>query len=209
MRLLDYKTLSSLKFKPSEFYDWVDYVMKNKDNYIMPTKTKIKLDGSDYFNIMPSILPKEEVMGIKLINRSENRSINNKINLDSQILLYEYNTKELLSILDGNYITTIRTAAVAVHTLLNCVENFEIISIVGLGNIAYSIGEILFEKIQGKKLKIKLYKYKDHAERFMKKFNHFKNIEYEICDNYDKLMENSDVIISCVSYIEKDFFFSI
>ena len=52
---------------------------------------------------------------------------------------------------------------------------------------------------------IKLYKYKDHAEKFVERFKDCKNISFKVCETYEELMQDSDVIISSVTYISEDF----
>ena len=205
MKILNYKDIINLGITPEQYYDWIDDVLRNRDSYIMPTKTRIPIRDSDYFNVMPCALPDKNCIGLKVITRNENRRENGGLNLDAQIYLYSYDTCNLLAILDGNYITTIRTAAVAVHTFMNLAKNYNTISMLGLGNIGTAIGDILFEKTKGEKYTVKLYKYKGQEERFVKRFKKYSNINFVVCDNYDELMKDSDVIFSSVTFAEEDF----
>jgi ornithine cyclodeaminase/alanine dehydrogenase-like protein (mu-crystallin family) len=76
---------------------------------------------------------------------------------------------------------------------------------VGLGNIGTCIGKILFELIKDRPVKVKLYRYKNHAEHFVGQFSQYSNLTFEICNNYDSLMVESDVVFSSVTFMEKDF----
>lgn len=206
MKLINFDTIKGLNINPVEYYDWIDYVLKNRDKYIMPVKTRIPFRENDYFNIMPCVLPEDNYMGLKVITRNEQRRENGKLNLDGQIYLYSYDKCELLAIMDGNYITTIRTAAVAVHTLINMVKDYNKIALIGLGNIGTAIGDILFEKTKTKNYTVKVYKYKGQEERFINRFqDKYKNITFEICESYEELMQDSDAIISSITFIENDF----
>ena len=207
MKIITFDQIKNLKISSSEYYQWIDDVLKHRNDYQMPTKTRIKLNDSDYFNVMPCATPqKDDFIGAKIVSRNELRHQKGGLNLDSQIYLYKQSTCELLAIMDGTYITTVRTAAVAAHTFLNLVDNFQTISMIGLGNIGTSIGEILFPKLpKNKKTTIKLYKYKNHAERFIKRFNNYPQLQFKIIDNYNELMKDSDVIISSVSFADRDF----
>ena len=70
---------------------------------------------------------------MKLITRYPER----KPSLDSEILLYDLNTGENIALLDGNWITAMRTGAVAAHSVkLLAIESFKEIGIIGLGNTA-------------------------------------------------------------------------
>ena len=205
MKLIDYNTVKSANITPEQSYEWIDFVLRNRDIFILPTKVRIPLVGSDYCNLMPCAMPDGGFFGLKVINRSEKRRLEGALNLDSQILIYDYETADLKAIIDGNYITTIRTAAVAVHSVRNFADSFNSIAMIGLGNIGVAIGEILFELEKNKRFKVKLYKYKDHAERYINRFSKYTNIDFVIVDNYEDLMCDSDIIISAVTYAEKDF----
>lgn len=207
MKIITFEQIKKLSISPDEYYNWIDDVLKHREEYQMPTKTRIKLGESDYFNVMPCATPeKDDFIGTKIVSRNDLRHRKGGLNLDSQIYLYKQSTCELLAVMDGTYITTVRTAAVAAHTFLNLVNDYKTIAMIGLGNIGTSIGEILFPKLpKDKEIKIKLFKYKDHAERFQKRFQKYHQINFEIIDNYNDLMKNSDVIISSVSFVEQDF----
>ncbi len=205
MKLIDFETIKGLGISAEQSYEWIDFVLRNRDKFVLPTKVRIPLEGSDYCNLMPCSMPENKFFGLKVINRSELRRKNGSLNLDSQILLYDYDSADLKAIMDGNYITTIRTAAVAVHSVLNFSKDFESIAMIGLGNIGVAIGDILFELEKGKKYTVKLYKYKDHAERFIERFKKYSNITFLICEDINELMTDSDLIISSVTYAENDF----
>lgn len=197
--------ISKLNISPQDYYKWVDEVLNHFDEYILPVKTRIPLRTEDYFNVMPCVLPSLGYMGLKVVTRSEMRRTNGDPNIDGDILLYDYNSCNLKALMDGGLITTIRTAAIAVHTMLHTADKYDTIAMVGLGNIGTYIGEFLFELIKNKPVKVKLYRYKNHAERFEEKFRRYENITFEICESYDSLMKDSNVVFSSVTFMEQDF----
>lgn len=197
--------IKNLNFKPSVYYSWIDEVMNHFEEFILPTKTRVPLRTADYFNVMPCVLPTLNRMGLKVVTRSEERRKEGQDNIDADILLYDYNSCNLLSLMDGSLITTIRTAAIAVHSMLHLAIKQDVVAMVGLGNIGTWIGRILFDQINGKSIKVKLFKYKKHAERFIEEFKGYQNVTFEICDTYDQLMTGSDVVFSSVTFIENDF----
>lgn len=205
IRQITFNEIQNLEIPTTEYYKWVDDVLDSFDNFILPTKTRIPLRISDYFNVMPCVLPSINKMGVKVVTRSDERRKRGLDNIDGDILLYDYNSCNLIALMDGSLITTIRTAAIAVHSMLHLAENYNVISMVGLGNIGTWIGKILFNQIKDKKVKIKLYKYKNHADNFYEAFKSNTNITFEICSSYDSLMADSDVVFSSVTFIENDF----
>lgn len=195
--------IRSLKIKPEAYYKWTDNVIRNSQDFVVPTKTRMPIGDTDYFNVMPCA--STECVGVKIVTRSENRRLANKPNMDADIFLYELNDLSIKAIVDGAYITTMRTAAVAVHSVMHFSQNRDTIAMVGLGNIGTAIGEILFAVDKNRKFKVKLYKYKDQAERFIQRFSNYQNIKFEVCNSYEDLMVGSDVVLSSVTYMENDF----
>ena len=197
--------IRDLNIKPSEYYNWIDEVIDQFETFVLPTKTRVPLRVSDYFNVMPCVLPSLNRMGLKVVTRSEERRKHGGDNIDADILLYDYESCNLISLMDGSLITTIRTAAIAVHSMLHLAERMDVVAMVGLGNIGTWIGRILFDIIKGKPIRVKLYKYKDHTDRFISEFLSYSNITFEVCDTYEHLMAGSDVVFSSVTYVEDDF----
>lgn len=202
---IENQDVKSLNINPKLYYSWADYVINHPNEFILPTKIRMPIQESDYFNVMPCFMSNSQFGGVKIVTRSENRRKISNVNIDSDIFLYDKSNLSMKAIIDGSYITTIRTAAVAVHSVLNFATRRDIIAMIGLGNIGTSIGEILFAVEESRRYKVKLFKYKDHAEKFIEKFKEYDNIEFEICSSYEDLVRDSDVILSSVTYIENDF----
>ena len=206
IRIITEDELKELIVPMDRFIKWVEDVFQTQyDDAIQPTKIRMPIHQSDYFNVMPCVLPDCRYMGVKVVTRSEYRVKHGQPTIDADILLYDYKTAELLAVMDGSYITTVRTAAVAVHSILNLVSDYSTISMVGLGRIGNSIADILFNKCKAKCLRVKLYNYKNYADKFIEKYSGFGNITFEKSNSYEDLMKDSDVIISAVSYIDGDF----
>lgn len=75
-------------------------------------------------------------MGAKEINRYPGRNPT----MDSHIILSDMDSGDLIALLDGNFITVMRTAAVAVHSaMLFGKKGFSNIGLIGLGITAAAI----------------------------------------------------------------------
>ncbi len=198
MKIITHEMISGLNLDANAWYDWADTVLRNKHEYIMPAKTSLHF-GSSYFNTMPSILPSENVMGVKVVNRFIGRIPS----LDSQLLLYNYTTGENIALMDASLITAMRTGAVTVHAMeMFANSDFYEVGIMGFGNIGIACMEILTAHYVGKQMKIKLLKYKDHAEKIKARYKHYDNIEFIIVDTVEEIIRNSDVVISSITYTE-------
>lgn len=196
MKIITHEMISGLNLDANVWYDWADTVLRNKHEYIMPAKTSLHF-GSSYFNTMPSILPSENVMGVKVVNRFIGRIPS----LDSQLLLYNYTTGENIALMDASLITAMRTGAVTVHAMeMFANSDFYEVGMMGFGNIGIACMEILTVHYVGKQMKIKLLKYKDHAEKIKARYKHYDNIEFVIVDTVEEIIRNSDVVISSITY---------
>lgn len=199
MKIITFDQIKSSKITPKMWYEWAEYVLYNKHKYIMPAKTSLHFDSS-YFNTMPSILPDEGIMGVKIVNRYLGRTPS----LDSQLLLYDYHTGENIALMDANYITAMRTGAATVHSVEIFARNdFYEIGIMGFGNIGIACLEILLDHFSNRNIKLKLLKYKDHAEKVVQRYSNYKNVQFIIVDSYQEIIEHSDVVISCISYTDE------
>ena len=158
MEIINDEILKKQVVSVDECLKWVEETFLLKDKSILPAKISMKPEEDVFFNVMPSIIKKFNVMGNKIVSRIPG---NNPFLMRSEIFLYDLSNGELKNILEGNYITTLRTGAVAAYSALlfvNKLEEYEI-GIIGLGNVTTMTFNFLFEKLKDKKLKVKLYEY--------------------------------------------------
>lgn len=146
---------------------------------------------------MPCLLPAEfHTFGCKIVSRIAG----NHPALKSDLMLFNSNTGEMISVMNADWITAMRTGAVAalsINTLRS--SSAKIYSFIGLGVIGHSTLDCLLATNCDKKLIIRLKKYKDHAEKTVEKYKDFKNVEFQIVDEIDDLVKDSDVIVSCIT----------
>ena len=148
---------------------------------------------------MPCLLPPEtNRYGVKIVSRVKGRTPA----LKSDSMLYDVTTGELLAVIDCDYITTMRTgavAALAVDTLKK--NNVKKIALMGLGNTGRATMMCLSSLLPTPdgKYEVSLLKYKDQAEQFIEHFKNLDNFHFTIANDTKELFENADVIISCIT----------
>lgn len=141
-------------------------ILFNKKDCQLPPKISMVEDGHVFYNVMPSLNHNHMIGGIKMVTRLPGRNPS----LNSEIFLYNMEDAKLKAILDGNYITAFRTAAVAALAIDTFAKkDFNTIAIMGLGVTASAIMNMLSYTLKDKNINIKLLKYKDQAESFIKK----------------------------------------
>ena len=197
MIIITHQDILNLNITPSEAYDWSEFVIKNKNTAILPPKISIKPDTMEgvFCNVMPCYFG--DFGGVKMVTRYPDRAPS----LDSQLMLLDTKTGVTKALIDANFITALRTGAVCVHSLLQfAVKDFSTIGMMGLGNVARATAIILFDKVNDRKLTVKLLKFNDEHQLFADRFKDYDNVEFKFCDTAEEVVDGSDVVISAVTY---------
>lgn len=208
MKVVTHNDIKNLNITPSSCYDWVSEMIFHKKDVLLPAKIHMALPEDVFCNIMPSIINKNvigntdcSIGGVKIVSRYPKR----EPSLDSKLLLFNADSGEILSIMDANWITAMRTGAVAAHSVINLAKkDFSTISIIGLGNTARAFMLVLSSVITNKIITVKLMKYKDQADLFKERFEHISNINFVTLNSTEELIRDTDVIVSCATYFEND-----
>ena len=199
IKIIQQEQITSLNISPAECVKWVEEGFRMKDQAQMPPKPSVHPQGEDFMTTMPCLLPEQEGkkrFGIKVVNRIEGQNPA----LSSMICLYDAKTGHLLAIMDGDWITAMRTGAVAtLAARLFQKEGTNTYSMIGLGNIARATALCLIADNKNRNIKIRLMRYKDQAERFVDRFKDAGNVTFEIIDTKEEFLSKADVVISCVT----------
>lgn len=197
--IISQEKIVSLSISPSDCVKWVEEGFLKKDLAQMPAKLSVHPQGEDFITTMPCLLPEENGIkrfGIKVVNRIESQ----KPALSSIIYLYDALTGHLLAIMDGDWITAMRTGAVAaLAARLFKKDKTDTYSMIGLGNIARAVAMCLIADNKNTPITIRLMRYKDQAEQFMEKFKDANHVTFKIIDDKEQFISEADVIISCVT----------
>lgn len=163
----------------------------------LPPKISIHPKKDDFVNTMPCLLPPQYGrMAVKIVSRI----VGAEPALSSTIQLFDSNTGQLLALLDGDWITAMRTGAVAALSLMTFkTQNASIVSLMGLGNTARATVKCLLSVWHGAPLTLRLLRYKDQAEQFVNQFKEEKGVEFKIVDTMEELVDGTDALISCVT----------
>ena len=212
MKVIDFKQVKDAaeNMNPTTWLGWVDYALRHKTDFLMPPKPRMSQSDGDYYNIMPALYDKDNLASVKMIGRHSIKRNEQRSVMMSDILLYEADTGILKALIDGEYITTLRTGVVAAHSaLLFAKKDFETISLLGLGNIMTVCFKTFIAKLRedgdDRKLTIKLLRHHNQEDRFFNKFKDEPNLTFEFCNNYDTLFDGADIIISAVTKATENF----
>ena len=181
----------------SDCVEMVTQSFKMKYDSQLPPKISIHPKGDDFVNTMPCLLPPQYGrMAVKIVSRI----VGAEPSLSSTIQLFDSNTGQLLALLDGDWITAMRTGAVAALSLMTFMTHgTSVVGLIGLGNTARATVKCLLSVWQGTPLKLRLLRYKDQAELFANQFKNEKNVEFQIVDTIECLIDEADALVSCVT----------
>ena len=197
MKVICNDDIRQLQLPPALFVEWVRESFGLKKESLLPPKISLKPQGNDFFNTMPCVLPASyQRFGLKIVHRIAGAIPT----LGSHILLYDSRHGDLLAMVDGDRITTMRTGAVAtlaIQTLRR--DGAQVYGMVGLGNTGRSTLLCLLESEPTVMHHVVLMRYKDQAERFAERFAAYQNVSFSITDSARELVSQSDVIVSCVT----------
>lgn len=202
MIVISQQNIRQLGISPKECVNWIYDSFAMKQESQLPAKISVHPYNNDFFTSMPCLLPasadktKRRYFGIKEVHRIEGAVPS----LGSDLMLYDANTGELLALVDCDWITMMRTGAVAAASIKALrKQNAEVYGLVGLGNTARAVMLCLLENEPERHFDVKLLRYKDQAELFMERFKAYPNVTFEVMDDINQLAELSDVFISCIT----------
>lgn len=203
MKLISFADIAAQNIDPLTCCQWVEGALLLKRESVLPKKISLSIDGKPgvFYNTMPSLLPSVRRGGVKLVTRYPHR----EPSLDSELLLYDTDTGDSLALMDADWITTMRTGAVAAHSIrLFAKGGFSNIGIMGLGNTARATLLCLKALYPDQKFNVGLLAYKDQHIDFAKRFEEMPDVSFSVHDSPSDLASWSDVLVSCVTVAEKD-----
>lgn len=197
MKIISQEQIKGLNISPATCVEWVKESFSLKETAQLPAKISLHPQGNDFFNTMPCLLPEPyHYYGVKIVHRIKGATPA----LGSDLLLYNSQTGELLAMLDADWITTMRTGAVATLAMQTFRKsNAETYGFLGLGNTGRATMLCLLESEPDLMHHVILMRYKNQAELFMERFKKYSNVSFTICNDVKELVSQSDVIVSCIT----------
>lgn len=197
VKVIQHELIAQAGITPKQCIEWVRESFMMKYEAQLPAKISLRPQGDDFFNTMPCILPKRyNRYGVKVVHRIKGQTPL----LGSDILLYDSSNGRLLALLNGDWITTMRTGAVAALAIKTLkAKGVTTYSFVGLGNTARATAMCLLADNADREVKFRLLRYKDQAEAFVDRFKTVPNAHFEIVDDIKELVAGAQVIVSCVT----------
>lgn len=197
MKIISQKQIRELNISPVKCVEWVKESFSLKESAQLPAKISLHPQGNDFFNTMPCQLPAPyNYFGVKIVHRIKGATPA----LGSDLLLYDSSRGRLLAMLDADWITAMRTGAVATLAIQTFRKsNAKGYGFLGLGNTGRATMMCLLESEPDVMHDVILLRYKNQAESFVERFKGYRNVSFTICDDAREIVAQSDVIVSCIT----------
>lgn len=200
MKIITNQAIRSLNISPRECVKWVYESFSLKQQSQLPAKVSVHPEDMDFFTTMPCLLPENKegkrYFGVKEVHRIEG----SVPSLGSDIMLYDAKNGQLLALIDADWITSMRTGAVAaVSAKVLRRSDASVYGFVGLGNTARATMLCILENEPERHFYVQLLRYKDQAERFIDRFKEYSNVTFQIVDDINEMASSVDVFISCIT----------
>lgn len=200
MKIITNQAIRFLNISPRECVKWVYESFSLKQQSQLPAKISVHPEDMDFFTTMPCLLPENKegkrYFGVKEVHRIEG----SVPSLGSDIMLYDAKNGQLLALIDADWITSMRTGAVAaISAKVLRRSDASVYGFVGLGNTARATMLCILENEPERHFYVQLLRYKDQAERFIDRFKEYSNVTFQIVNDINEMASSVDVFISCIT----------
>lgn len=201
MKLISENDVISLGITPAQCVDWVEASFRSKPRADLPPKISVHPFPDSFYTAMPCYHPDVGRVGVKVISRVPE----SKPAVKSKLMLFDAPTGDLLALVDANWITAMRTGAVAALAAKTFASDFDHSSFgfVGLGVIGKAVLRCLLA-IHEKPCDVWLLRYKDQAEKIVDEFRS-EGVNFHIVDDKIDLVRNTNVLFSSVTVMHEQF----
>ena len=201
MTIISEDDVISLGISPAQCVEWAEASFRSKPRADLPPKISVHPVPDSFYTAMPCYHPDVGRVGVKVISRVPGSAPAVK----SKLMLFDAPTGDMLALVDTNWITAMRTGAVAALAAKTFAVDFNRSSFgfVGLGVIGKAVIRCLLS-IHTNPCDVWLLRYKDHAEKIIDEFAST-DVHFHVADNKETLIKNTNVLFSCVSVMKDQF----
>ena len=203
MRYITNREVEGLCISPAECVNWVEDAFLHKSQCILSPKISQKPTPDSFFNTMPCCIPAFNRMGVKVVSRLPG----NMPALKSFLNLFDLTSGDLLAVMEADWITAMRTGAVAALAAKTFVNNFGEASFgfVGLGSTAIATLKCLDSQVERPGTHVWLLEYKERAPEFARMLSGMTRFDFHIAKTKKELVSHTEALFSCVTVMNEQF----
>lgn len=165
-----------------------------------PLRYVLPFNEDNRYLVMPALSDELKVVGLKTVTVAPNNTKVGKNTIVGSVILSDYETGETLAVLEGSYLTKIRTGAISgVATKYLARENAETLCVIGTGDQAQGLIEAVLAVRDIKRIQLYNRTYRK-AVTFAETVQHqYQSVDVTVMENVDDAISNADVIVTATN----------
>lgn len=166
---------------------------------VTPIRTILPFGNGNSGITMPSVAEKLSVMGLKYVTVVPTNKETGKKAIQGVVLLSDIKTGEPQALLEGSYLTLIRTGALSgVATKYLARHNAKRLGIIGTGEQARGLCEAILAVREIEEIYL-FNRTEEKAEQFATFIKHAFQKEVVVCRNPNAVVQNSDILVTATT----------
>ena len=168
----------------------------SENKTITPLRYVLPFNEQNRYLVMPALSDELNIVGLKTVSFAPENSKKGKATITGSVILSDYETGETLSILDGGFLTKVRTGAISgVATKYLAKENAKTLSVIGAGVQAEGLIEAILaiEKIH---IASRTF---EKAEKFAQNIRNRFNIKVSVFRSADEAIDSADIVVTATN----------
>ncbi|MCD8909803.1 ornithine cyclodeaminase family protein [Staphylococcus gallinarum] len=165
-----------------------------------PLRYVLPFNEDNRYLVMPALSDELKIVGLKTVTVAPNNSKQDKNTIVGSVILSDYETGETLAVLEGSYLTKIRTGAISgVATQYLARNDASTLCVIGTGDQAQGLIEAVLAVRDIKRIQCFNRTY-DKAVKFAEMVQQqHKKIEVEVYERVEHAIAGADVIVTATN----------
>lgn len=203
MRYLDEQTQSEL-LNMNDVIEEVGQALKafSEGKTETPLRHVLPFNKQNRYLVMPALSDELKIVGLKTVSFAPDNPKKGKATITGSVILSDYETGETLAVLDGGYLTKIRTGAISgVATKYLSREDAKVLTVIGAGVQAEGLIEAVMAVRNIEEVHFSS-RTKEKAEKLAEATQQKYGVKTKTYDQADEAMEAADIIVTATNASE-------
>ena len=171
----------------------------SENKTITPLRYVLPFNEQNRYLVMPALSDELNIDGLKTVSFAPENSKKGKATITGSVILSDYETGETLSILDGGFLTKVRTGAISgVATKYLAKENAKTLSVIGAGVQAEGLIEAILAVRDIENIHIASRTF-EKAENFAQNIRNRFNIKVSVFKSADEAIDSADIVVTATN----------
>ncbi|WP_373111657.1 ornithine cyclodeaminase family protein [Staphylococcus epidermidis] len=171
----------------------------SENKTITPLRYVLPFNEQNRYLVMPALSDELNIVGLKTVSFAPENPKKEKATITGSVILSDYETGETLSILDGGFLTKVRTGAISgVATKYLAKENAKTLSVIGAGVQAEGLIEAILAVRDIENIHIASRTF-EKAENFAQNIRNRFNIKVSVFKSADEAIDSADIVVTATN----------